>query len=116
MQSYPTIKYQDSKSLMEFADIPSNFVGVLQQFGRSNDLFSSGNLEMVTGKLPLDLRRKWFGSIEKPQNRSKPPGGLMDLNTWLQEQAIVLERLLSSMKTSKFYPAKPNRDSNRRDP
>ena len=61
------------------------------------------------------MRRRWLGSNEKPQNRSKPPS-MMDLNTWLQEQAIVHERLLSSMKTSKFYPAKPNGDSNRRDP
>ena len=37
IQSYPTMRYQTSKSLVEFADIVSNFVGVLQQFGYNND-------------------------------------------------------------------------------
>ena len=60
------------------------------------------------------MRSKWFGIIEKPQNRVKPPS-LMDLNTWLQEQAIVHERLLSSLKTLKYDPVKPNADSKKRD-
>ena len=107
------MRFQDSKNLVEFADIVSNFVGVLQQFVCSNDLLSSSNLEIVTGKLPLDMRRKWFGYIEKPQTRVKPPS-LMDLNTWIQEQAIVHERLLSSLKTSKYNPVKPNADSKKR--
>ena len=80
----------------------------------SNNLFASSNLEIVTGKFPLDMRRKWFGNIKKPQNRVKPPS-LMDLNTWLQEQAIVHERLLSSLKTLKYDPVKPNADSKKRD-
>ena len=114
IQSYPTMRYQDSKSLVEFADIVSNYVAVPQQFRYSNDLFSSSNLEIVTGKVPLDMRRKSFGNIEKPQNRVKPPS-LMDLNTWIKEQAIVHERVLSSLKTSKYDPVKPNADSKNRD-
>ena len=55
-ESYPTMKHQDSKSLVEFAVILPNFVGVLQQFGCSNDIFSSSNLELVTKKFPLDMR------------------------------------------------------------
>ena len=88
IQSNPTMRYEDSKSLVEFADIVSNFVGFLQQCGYSNDLFSSSKLEIVTRKLSLDMKRKWLGNIEKPQNRVKHTT-LMDLNTWIQEQAIV---------------------------
>ena len=109
------MKNQDSKSLVSFAENFLNFVGVLQHFGYNKNLLSSSNLEKFTGKLPLDMRRKWFGNIEKPQNRSKPPS-LMKFNTWLQEQVNVSERLLSSMKTSKYDPSKPDEDSNRRDP
>ena len=39
----------------------------------------------------------------------------MDLNNWFQEQAIVHERLLSSMKTSKYEPAESFGDSKKRD-
>ena len=64
---------------------------------------------MVTGKLPPDMRRERFVFIAKPHKRSKAPS-LRDLNTWLQEQPIVHERLLSSMKTSKYDPVKSNGD------
>ena len=80
IQSYPTMRYQDSKILVEFADTVSNFEAVLQQLGYSNDLFSSSKLKIVTGKLPLDMRRNCFGNNEKPQKRVKPPR-LMDLKT-----------------------------------
>ena len=109
------MKYQDSKSLVEFADILSDFVGVLPEFGYSNNLFSTSILEMVSGKLPLDMRRKWFVIIEKHQIRAKPPS-LMDLNTWLQEQAFVHERFLSGLKTSKYDLGRPNGDSKKKDP
>ena len=90
--------YQDSTGLVDITDILSNVVDALQHFVCSNDSFWSSNLEMVTGKLPLDMTRKWFWKIEKPRNSLKPPS-LTDLNTWLQGQAIVHERLLSSLKT-----------------
>ena len=109
------MKYQGSKSLVEFADIHSNFVGILQAFRYSNDLCSSSIFQIVTVKLLFDMRHKWFRSIGKPQNTSKQPN-LMDLKTWLQELAVVQERLLSSMKTSKLDPGKPNGDSKERDP
>ena len=60
------------------------------------------------------MRRKLFGNIEKPQNCLKPPS-LMDLNIWLQEQTIVHERLLSSLKTSNYDPAKPHAHSKKWD-
>ena len=104
-QSYPSLKCQDSKSLIEFADILSKFVGVRKQFGYSNDVFSLNYLEMVTGTLRLDMRRKWLGNIEKLQKRAQPPS-LVDLNNWLQQQTIVHDQLLSSKKTSKYDPGK----------
>ena len=90
-------------------------MGILQQFGYSNNLVSWSNLEIVHGELPRDMGRKWLGNVEKPQNSSKPPS-LMDFNTWQREQAVVHERLLSNIKTSKYDPGKPNEDSERRDP
>ena len=114
-QWYPTMKNQDSKSLVEFADNLSNFVGILQAFSYSNDLCSSSILQIVTVKLLFDTKHKWFRSIGKPQNTSKQPN-LRDLKTWLQELAVVQERLLSSMKTSKLDPGEPNGYSRERDP
>ena len=87
IQSYPTMENQDSKSLVEFAAIQSFFLRVLHQFCYNNNFFSSNSLDIVTGKLPLDMRRKWLGIIENSQNRSETPS-LMELNTWLQEQVI----------------------------
>ena len=115
IQSYQTMKSQDSKSLVRFTGIFLYFVGVLQHFSYSNDQFSSRNSEMAAGKLPLDMRRKWFAIVEKPQNCSKPLS-FMDLNTWLQEQSIVPERFLSSMKTSEYDPGEPTGDSKKRNP
>ena len=56
IQSYLTMKYQDFESFLEFADNLSRFLGAFQQFGYSDDLFSSRNLELVPGKLLLDMR------------------------------------------------------------
>ena len=109
------MNYQDSRKLVEFTDINSKFVGFLQRLGYSNDRPSSFFSENVTRILPLDKRRKWFGNTEKPQNRAKTPS-LTDWNTWLQERAIVHERLLSSMKTSKYDPGQSNGVSEKIDP
>ena len=89
MQSYPTIKYQVSKTLVEFADSVSNFVGGIQQFDYSSDIFSSSNLEMVIGKLARDIRLKRFWHIDKTQNRTKPPR-LMDMKTCSQERQLCM--------------------------
>ena len=40
----------------------------------------------------------------------------MDSKTWLQEQAIVHERFLTRMKTSKYDPGEPTGDSKKSDP
>ena len=107
------MKYQTAKKLVVFADNLSTSVGVLQHFGCSNDLFSTSSLEKVTGKLPLHMRCKWFGNIENTQNRSKPPS-LMKVNTSLQKQAVMHERLFSSM-TSNCDTGKSHGDFNRND-
>ena len=108
------MEYQIFKTLVEFDDFLSNFVGVLQQFVYSTDFSSSSHSKMVTGNLPVVMRRKWLGNFENHQSRSKLPS-LMDLVTWLQEQAVVHERLLSFMKASRYDLGKPNGVSKRGD-
>ena len=84
MQSYATKNYQDSNFLVAFADKVSDFVGVLQQFSYSNDLFSSHNLKFVACKLSFEMQRNWFGNFEKTRKRWKPTR-LMEMNSWVQE-------------------------------
>ena len=45
IQSFPNIKHHDSLKFIEFVDSIAAFVGIFQQFGYSNDLFSSSNLD-----------------------------------------------------------------------
>ena len=45
IQSFPAIKHHDSLKFIEFVDSIAAFVGIFQQFGYSNNLFSSSNLD-----------------------------------------------------------------------
>ena len=104
------MKYQYSKRMVEFAEILPHSVGILHQFGYNNDFFLLSHLETITGKLPLDVRFKRFKNTEKPQDRTKPLH-LIDLSTWLQEQAILHERLMSSLRRTKYDHGKSQGDS-----
>ena len=66
IQNFSQIRFNDLSALAEFADTVSTFVNILQQFGYSNDLFSSSNLDIAISKLPLDTKRRWFEFIESP--------------------------------------------------
>merc|ERR1712117_923745 len=68
-QSFNQIRYNDMSALVEFADTISSFVNILQQFGYTNDLFLSSNLDIAVNKLPLDIKRRWFAHIESPLKR-----------------------------------------------
>ena len=94
--------------MVEFADTVSSFVNILQQFGYTNDLFSSSNLDIAVNKLPLDIKRRWFAHIESPLKRTRIPN-LVEFDSWLQEESQVHERLLScTPSTSKFESPKSN--------
>ena len=108
IQSFSQVRFNDLGALVEFADTVSSFVNILQQFGYSNDLFSSSNLDIAVSKLPLDTKRRWFAFIETPGKAFKAPN-LIEFNSWLQEEAQVHERLLQFSPTiSKFESAKSN--------
>ena len=66
-QSYATKKYQDSESLVEFANILSNFVGDLQQFGYSNKLLSSSNWKWLLGNCFLISHASGLGILRNPK-------------------------------------------------
>ena len=110
-QSYPTKNYQDFKCLWSLRILFQSLLVLFTILGTG----MTYSLEMVTGKLPLDMRREWFRNNEKHQNRAKPPS-LMDLHPLLREQANVYGQLLSSMKTSRYDPFESNGDSSKKDP
>ena len=88
--------------MIEFADTVSTFVNILQQFGYSNDLFSSSNLDIAVIKLPLDTKRRWFAFIEAPTKARRIPN-LDEFNIWLQKEAQVHERLVHCAPTSSKF-------------
>ena len=51
IQNFTQVRYNDLSALVEFADTVSTFVNLLQQFGYSNDLFSSSNLDIAVNNL-----------------------------------------------------------------
>ena len=77
-------------------------MNILQQFGYSNDLFSSSNLDIAVTKLPLDTKRRWFAFIEAPTKARRIPN-LVEFNNWLQEEAQVHERLIHCAPTSSKF-------------
>ena len=91
IQNHPQLLPYNSANFVIFVDTVGNFVNDLQQFGYSNDLFSSSNLDVIVNKLPADIKRKWFAHIETSSHRSKPPN-LIELNEWLQEESLVQKR------------------------
>ena len=102
IQNFSQVRFNDLSALVELADTVSTFVNILQQFGYSNDLFSSSNLDVAVNKLPLDTKRRWFAYIESPSKVSRIPN-LVEFNNWLQEESQVHERLIQcSPTTSKF--------------
>ena len=92
IQNHPKLRPYDSSSFFIFVDTVGNFVNALQQFGYSNDLFSSSNLNMIVKKLPADIKRRWFAHIETASHRSKLTN-LIELNEWLPEESLVVEIL-----------------------
>ena len=87
-QNHPQLRPYDSSNFVIFVDTVGNFVNVLQQFGYSNDLFSSSNLDMIVNKLPADIKRRWFAHIEAASLRSKLPN-LIELKEWLHKESLV---------------------------
>ena len=102
IQNFPQVRLSDLSSLIEFADTVSTFVNILQQFGYSNDLFSSSNLDIAVSKLPLDTKRRWFAFIEAP-TKARRIANLVEFNNWLQEEAQVHERLVHCAPTSSKF-------------
>ena len=50
IQNFSQIRFNDLAFFVEFTDTVSSFVNILQQFGYSNDLFSSSNLDIAISK------------------------------------------------------------------
>ena len=98
IQSFSQFRFNDFALLVEFFDTISSFMKILQQFGYSNDLFLSSNLDIAISKLPLDTKRRWFAFIESPARAMRAPN-LIHFNEWLQEESQTHERLLSSGPT-----------------
>ena len=101
IQNHPKLRPYDSSSFFIFVDTVGNFVNALQQFGYSNDLFSSSNLSMIVKKLPADIKRRWFAHIETASHRSKLTN-LIELNEWLPEESLVQERMKTA--ATKQFP------------
>ena len=101
IQNHPQLRPYDSANFVIFVDTVGNFVNVLQQFGYSNDLFSSSNLDMIVNKLPADMKRRGFAHIETASHRSRLPN-LIELNEWLQEESLVQERMKTA--ATKQFP------------
>ena len=99
IQTLPAMKHHDSLAFIAFVDSTAAFVGNLQQFGYSNDPFSSRNLETEVSKLPTKIKRRWFAFVESPISRHKVPN-FMELEEQLQEEAHVHVSLVNSSSDS----------------
>ena len=84
--------------LVEFADVVAHFINVLQLFGYINDLFSSTNLDVAVSKLLPEAKRRWFAHLENKSATKKLPT-LMSFNEWLENEAVVYERLMSEKRS-----------------
>ena len=58
IQTFLAIKHHDSLAFLEFVDSIAAFVGILQQFGYSNDFFLSSKLDTAVKKLPTEIKRR----------------------------------------------------------
>ena len=98
LQNFSQIWFNDLALLVEFGHTVSSFVNISQQFGYSNDLFSSSNLDIAISKMSLDTKRRWFAFNATPARAMRAPN-LIQFNEWLQEESQIHERLLSSGPT-----------------
>ena len=55
----PFVQKNDSKTLIQFSVIVSNFVNVLREYKYLGDLESCSTLDFVISKLPARLKEEW---------------------------------------------------------
>ena len=82
----------NSDVIIEFSQIVNAFVSVLSSEGCFSDLQSSSNTFLVVSKLPIKLNEQWLAFLE----RCTSVTNLVTFRDWLQQKAVVHERLLMS--------------------
>ena len=82
----------NSDAIIDFSQIVNAFVSVLSSEGYFSDLQSSSNMSLVVSKLPIFLKEQWFAFLE----RGTSVANLVTFRGWLQQKAVVHERLLMS--------------------
>ena len=92
IQNHPQLRPCYNAIFVIFDDTVGNFVNVPQQFGYTDDLFSSGNVDMIVNKIPADIKRRLFAHAETALHRSKLPN-LIELNEWLRGEFLVQEQM-----------------------
>ena len=94
---YPFIKSHDSAAIIEYAQLITTCVSVLNQYGFTGDLSSESVLKSAVRKLPPELQMKWlfFAKGKKYQiaNFSK-------FSEWLNDITVVHDELLVQFRQS----------------
>ena len=102
LSKHSRVKMHNFASLIEFSQVVNSFVSVLSAEKFFSDLQSSSNLSLVVSKLPINLRKSWFGFIERHLVVN-----LITFRDWLQQKTAVHERLQMS-KTSNVAQSEKN--------
>ena len=92
------MRYDDSASIVNFANVVTNGVNTLNQLGYTSDLESEGGLSSATGKLSPQLREQWLQYLH---DRRLLKGNLIVFKEWLAQRNL-LEQTNSSFDRNKF--------------
>ena len=97
IHTHPPVLYDDSTSIVNFANVVKNVVNTLTQLGYTSDLESVGGLDARTRKFSPQLREQW---LQYTQNRQLLRGNLIVLKEWHTSKGVIHENLLAKTSSS----------------
>ena len=96
------VKMHSSEEIVQFSCLISSIVNVFRQLEYESDLSLATNMRLVIGKLPPNLKEKWYGYTSAVY---APKPSLIVFDSWLQRIADTHEQLMglrsSALSTSK---------------
>ena len=97
IHTHAPIRHDDSTSIVNFANVVTNMVNTMTQFGYRSDLQAEAGLSSTPKNLSPQLREQW---LQYMQDRRLLRGNLIIFKEWLASKWVIHENLLERTNSS----------------
>ena len=97
VHTYPFINSHDSAAIINYAQLLTTCVSVLNKYGFTGDLSSEFVLISAERKLPPELKTKWLFYAKGQKYRT---ANFSNFSEWLNDIAFVYDELLVQFRQS----------------